>query len=93
MENTQDFEEFGDVDDTKLSPEERLALLKAQGKKVSLIEIARDSLRAKANELNANVLIANEYEKMNKINKHSINYLKDEIERDPDQFDNRFRNI
>jgi hypothetical protein len=30
---------------------------------------------------------------MNKINKHSINYLREEIEKDPDAFDSRFRNI
>ena len=58
-----------------------------------MIEIARDSLRAKAHELDANVLIGNEYNKMKKTNVHSINYLRDLIEKDPEQFDNRFRNI
>jgi hypothetical protein len=76
-----------------MSPEEQLAHQKQTGGKVSLIEIARDSLRAKAHELDANVLIGNEYSKMKKQNLHSINYLRELIEKDPDQFDNRFRNV
>ena len=82
-----------DIAQKELSPEEQNNIKRKLQHKVSLIEIARDSLRAKAHELDANVLIGNEYNKMKKTNVHSINYLRDLIEKDPEQFDNRFRNI
>lgn len=62
-------------------------------KKVSILEQARDALRAKQTDQDFNNLLSKEYDKMNRQNKQGIAFLKGDISRNPDSFDNSFRNL
>ena len=61
--------------------------------KRSLLDQAKENLSAKHTENDFNNIVGKEYEKIREASDNGIRYLKEQINKDPEAFDNHFRNM